>query len=108
MLATTAKSARYDLKIHKSLMGKVACSITAVSDATGHSIPARVVLKRGSVKPWDADDGYVVDSIDLDFTTGTSSEHEIEIGKEKSPFWVCVFSLDDSELIPPATRAMKG
>lgn len=106
--ATTAKSARYDLKIHKSLMGKVACSITAVSETTGHSIPARVVLKRGSVKPWDADDGYVVDSIDLDFTTGTSSEHEIEIGKEKSPFWVCVFSLDDSELIPPATRAMKG
>lgn len=103
-----ARSASYDLKIQKSLMGKVSCDITARSDATGYSIPARVVLKRGSVMPWDADDGRVVDSIELDFTADTTSRHEIEIGKEKPPFWVCVFTLDDSKLTPPATRAMKG
>lgn len=101
-------NASYDMKIHRTLMGKVICRITAQSDTTGHSIPARVVLKRGSAMPWDADDGRVVESIELDFTSHTTSRHEIEIGKEKSPFWICVFPLDDSELIPPATRAMKG
>ena len=104
-----AHAATYRMSIKRALFGgKITCHITATADATGFTIPADIVLKRGAVMPFDATDGTVQAHIDLDFRESTTFEHTIQLAKEASPFWVCVFPRDGSLLDPPPTSELKG
>lgn len=106
---TVAKSASYSMSMKRALLGgKVTCQLTATSSETGFTIPAEIVLKHGPVMPFSADDGFVVETIDLDFSSAQTFQHTFTLSKQSSPYWVCVFSLDDSQLDPPPTSELKG
>lgn len=101
---------RYQLRIKRSLTGKVKCELSVEAESTGHTVPATLILKHGSIMPLSSEDGLHIESLSLDFSSGTSAMHEVTIGKVKSPFWLSLFA-DDNEkidLIAPPTSQLKG
>lgn len=101
---------RYEVRIKRGFTGNVACVVSAESSAAGSAVEAALVLKRGSIMPTSSAEGELVENLTLDFTAGTSSRHELSLGKVKSPFWLSLFTQDNGEttLIAPPTSQLKG
>lgn len=101
--------ASYSMTMKKALFGgKVTCTITATTQTPGAGVPVDAVLKQGTVMPYSPDDGHRVEQFNLDFTSESTFIHTLELGSVKSPFWVCLFATDDTELTPPSTTQLKG
>lgn len=100
----------YDVRIKRHLTGNVTCVVSAESSASGSAVDTALILKHGSIMPTSGAEGEVVERLTLDFTTETSSRHEISLGKVKSPFWLSLFAQDNGEtnLIAPPTSQLKG
>lgn len=102
---------RYTVALKKSLFSGVTCTVTTTTDQPGVSATADLVLKRGSIMPYAASDGQVIETLLLDHTSSTSSTHQVSLGKQASPYWVCLFLREPAacELLPPSTTSqMKG
>lgn len=105
-----AVRASYTLAIRKvPLTRSVRCDLEVSTEVPGLIIPVELVLKRGSVMPRDREDGERVSSFDLDFTSATTVTHTVTLRREKSPFWLRVFSRDAAiQLDHPPTAQLKG
>ncbi|KTR89240.1 hypothetical protein NS220_15970 [Microbacterium testaceum] len=102
-------AARYSVRLRKSLLGKTTAHVEVHSSRPGGTITAAVVVKQGAVMPFGLDDGERVAQLECAFAGDEPVTHQVELGKRGSPFWVCLFPLDDAvELIPPPTSEMKG
>ncbi|MCQ2001130.1 fibronectin type III domain-containing protein [Arthrobacter zhaoxinii] len=100
----------YEVRIKRSFTGNVTCVVSAESSAAGSTVDTDLILKEGKIMPTSSTDGKLIEHLALDFTTGTSSRHEIPLGKVKSPFWLSLFTQGNGEtnLIAPPTSQLKG
>ncbi|MFJ2621483.1 fibronectin type III domain-containing protein [Glutamicibacter sp. NPDC087344] len=110
-LAKTDKRQRvsYRMDLTKSLFGgKVTCKITASTETPGFVMPVDVVLKQGPIMPFRVQDGQRITQLELDFSAETERTYTLQLGKQKSPFWVCLFTEDPELLVPPSSSELKG